>query len=86
MKFIKVLVTFLKALWRRSKDPTDVPFDVELRRKFICFSCPSFDAKAIKCKECGCEIRSKTIWASESCPKKLWPKYDKQFKSKNPKG
>jgi|TARA_R110002167_G_scaffold22822_1_gene81467 hypothetical protein len=86
MKFIKVLVTFLKALWRRSKDPTDVPFDVELRRKFICFSCPHLNKKEIRCNACGCKIRSKTIWATESCPKKLWPKYDKQFKSKNPKG
>ena len=77
MKAIKIVFTFIKALWRRSKDPTDVPFEVELRRKLICFSCPSFDASKIKCKECGCRIRTKTIWASESCPKKLWPKYDK---------
>ena len=85
MKFIKVLITFIRALWRRSKDPTDVPFDVELRRKFICFSCPHFNKKEIKCNACGCKIRSKTLWASESCPKKLWPEYDKQFESKNPK-
>jgi hypothetical protein len=46
-----------------------------------CEACDKTD-KSWKCLECGCSIRevslmsSKARWASEKCPKGLWPKIE----------
>ena len=71
-KYRFALITYIKALGRRFFYTSDVPFEVELKRKLICFSCDHFSELNAKCK---CPVRQKTIWASEECPNKLWPKH-----------
>jgi len=54
----------------RKVDPPT--FDARLA---VCAGCPSCDTTDFICREvtCGCYLREKAWWASESCPLAKWP-------------
>ncbi len=49
--------------------------EVYLARLSVCANCPSLDPVKLRCKErtCGCRLKTKARWRSESCPLKKWP-------------
>jgi hypothetical protein len=46
---------------------------VKQNRLEICNSCDSLIAKLQMCKECGCYMPAKAMFASVSCPINKWP-------------
>jgi hypothetical protein len=38
----------------------------------ICKSCDFFDKESERCKKCGCYLKWKTGWRSQSCPIGKW--------------
>jgi hypothetical protein len=44
-------------------------------RLTVCRKCPSCDVERMVCREvrCGCFLRRKARWRSESCPLDKWP-------------
>ena len=48
---------------------------VYLARLAVCANCPSLDPVKLRCKErtCGCRLKTKARWRSETCPLKKWP-------------
>lgn len=53
----------------------EVSDTVQETRLAICRGCPSCDIEQMICREatCGCYLQTKTRWASEYCPRHLWP-------------
>ena len=49
--------------------------EVYLARLSVCANCPSLDSEKLRCKErtCGCRLKTKARWRSETCPLKKWP-------------
>ena len=49
--------------------------EVYLARLSVCANCPSLDPVKLRCKErtCGCRLKTKARWRSETCPLKKWP-------------
>ncbi len=49
--------------------------EVYLARLSVCANCPSLDPVKLRCKErtCGCRLKTKARWRSESCPLNKWP-------------
>jgi hypothetical protein len=45
---------------------------VKQERLAICYSCSSFNEKIQMCKECGCYMPAKTLFASTQCPVNKW--------------
>jgi hypothetical protein len=42
------------------------------RRYAICEGCEFFYAPSKRCKKCGCYLKWKTAWRSQSCPVGKW--------------
>jgi hypothetical protein len=49
--------------------------EVYLARLSVCANCPSLDPERMRCMEktCGCRLKVKARWRSESCPLGKWP-------------
>ena len=49
--------------------------EVYLARLSVCANCPSLDPERMRCleKSCGCRLKVKARWRSESCPVGKWP-------------
>ncbi len=47
-----------------------VPNETYKSRLDICYSCPYLDNK--QCSICGCYVKQKSKWSTESCPKNKW--------------
>ena len=66
-----------KEMWNTGKRaarglPVIVSAEVGFERLQICEGCDKFDAEPGRCTECGCFMRTKTQFASASCPLKKW--------------
>jgi hypothetical protein len=45
----------------------------EIKRRYaICEGCEFFHAPSKRCKKCGCYLKWKTAWRSQSCPVGKW--------------
>lgn len=73
---IRKAARFGRALARHAADGfrklNDEDYD---RRIAVCRACPSCDVERLVCREvsCGCFLRRKARWRSESCPRDQWP-------------
>ena len=65
---------YFKAIFRRLTNTNNVGLETEMARKLLCLTCPKLDKSKLECTMCGCPIRKKTLWATEECPLKKWPK------------
>lgn len=45
---------------------------VKLQRLDVCSSCNDFNKKLKTCKQCGCYMPAKAMFAISSCPSKKW--------------
>ena len=41
-------------------------------RMDICFDCPDLDKDSVRCKKCGCFMKTKTRLAAGKCPIGKW--------------
>jgi hypothetical protein len=48
--------------------------EVRHQRLSICRQCDSFRTRSKTCKECGCYVPAKVIFANVSCPIQKWQK------------
>jgi hypothetical protein len=48
---------------------TEKEFDARIE---ICKSCDQFDAASFRCNDCGCFLRTKAKWKTQSCPLGKW--------------
>lgn len=65
-----------KAVVRHAADRFRKLNDAEYERRLaVCRTCESCDLERLVCREvrCGCFLRRKARWRSESCPRDLWP-------------
>jgi hypothetical protein len=46
--------------------------EVKLFRLSICKDCTDFNKRSKTCKQCGCYMPAKAMFASSSCPNKKW--------------
>lgn len=46
--------------------------EVKLQRIGICNSCNDFSKKLKTCKQCGCYMPAKAMFAGSSCPLEKW--------------
>ena len=70
---------FGRAIVRHNKDNRrKVPKHVKEERLARCHSCVLYNKKKDSCNhpDCGCVMKTKTGWASESCPIKRWTQYN----------
>ena len=44
-----------------------------LERLGICSQCDQLDKQSLKCKQCGCLMKVKTLIPLASCPLNKWP-------------
>jgi hypothetical protein len=51
--------------------PTLAPEEQE-RRLTACRDCPAYRPETGACGDCGCNLRLKTSWAMEHCPRGHW--------------
>jgi hypothetical protein len=82
---VEQAVGFVGAAWKHifagMPSVTDEQYETRLA---VCNNCPSCDKtdENWKCRECGCSLKEgvlmpgKARWASEDCPKGLWPKIE----------
>lgn len=49
---------------------------VQRERLDICRECPKYDDLQHRCKECGCPLGAKVMFALDSCPLKKWNESD----------
>ena len=82
LSYRQKIYNYLSALIRRIlTGGNDVPYDVEMMRKLICYGCKNFDKITTECSKCGCLIKKKALWASEECPIGYWKKWSKNEKN-----
>jgi len=65
-----------RAVVRHTVDGARTLSDNEYETRLaICRNCPSCDVERMVCREvtCGCFLRKKAYWRSESCPLDKWP-------------
>lgn len=67
---MKRIFRFIKALFKYILFGQDVSSDIHLYRYNICLSCKHLNGK--KCNICGCYVKTKTRWSTESCPINKW--------------
>jgi hypothetical protein len=48
--------------------------EVKSQRLSICNKCEDFNKKLKTCKNCGCYMPAKTMFAGSSCPSEKWTK------------
>lgn len=46
--------------------------EVKLQRLSVCNNCEDFSKKLKTCKQCGCYMPAKSMFAVSSCPSKKW--------------
>lgn len=46
--------------------------EVKLQRLGVCNNCEDFNIKLKTCKQCGCYMPAKAMFATSSCPNKKW--------------
>ena len=81
ISFKRKVYNYLLALTKRIiTGGHNVPDDVEMLRKVICYGCRNYNKKDLSCSKCGCPVRTKTVWASEACPEGYWKTYKKPQK------
>lgn len=80
------ILTFARALGRLiwalvTRQPVFVSADEAAARLNTCETkCQHFDTVDRKCQLCQCYVDAKSLFATEDCPKKLWPRiYDILF-------
>jgi hypothetical protein len=64
------LIKFLKAIFIFIYRGDTVNEELYKQRLSLCNSCDYREDK--KCGVCGCSIKLKTKWTSETCPKNKW--------------
>lgn len=67
--FLSSVGSELKA---RIQGQNELPLETIKRRYSICEGCEFFHAPSKRCKKCGCFLRWKTAWRSQSCPIGKW--------------
>tara|TARA_R110002012_G_scaffold276054_1_gene462894 strand:- start:462 stop:731 length:270 start_codon:yes stop_codon:yes gene_type:complete len=81
ISFKRKVYNYLLALFKRIiTGGHNVPDEVEMLRKVICYGCKHYDRKTTECSKCGCPTNQKVVWASESCPQGYWKTYKKPSK------
>lgn len=50
----------------------NVHSEVKQLRLNICKSCEYYNSTFVQCKQCGCLLEIKTLWATEKCPLDKW--------------
>lgn len=55
-----------------SSESPFAPEDVQEQRWEVCRSCEFFDAKAERCRHCGCFLKAKIRFTLDSCPLQKW--------------
>jgi len=46
--------------------------EVKLERMAVCKQCESFQNSISTCKQCGCYMPAKSMFANSECPDKKW--------------
>mgnify|MGYP001161154068 FL=1 len=64
--FTKASLNFIKSGFKKA------PEEVYDSRVLTCLTCNRYDLEDDECLECGCKIKYKADWLSESCPLKKW--------------
>lgn len=64
-----------------SEDSLLVSEEVRKQRMDICKSCDYYDAKQVRCRQCGCFLESKVRFAIDSCPLSKWTVSDEKWVS-----
>jgi hypothetical protein len=75
-ELIRKAANFGKAVVKHVADGgKHVSDEVYLARLSVCANCPSLDPERMRCleKSCGCRLKVKARWRSESCPQGKWP-------------
>lgn len=77
---LRTIPNFLCAMWRilwrkLRRQPTHVDPVIAAWRYSTCIHCPSglYNPATDQCKECTCFCSLKTLYVTESCPKRHWP-------------
>jgi hypothetical protein len=76
---IRKAANFGKAVVKHVADGgKHVSDEVYLARLSVCANCQSLDPERMRCleKSCGCRLKVKARWRSESCPQGKWPRAD----------
>lgn len=64
---------FIKSIYGHiSNGLTNVSKEKKQERLSICHSCEFYNSTLSQCKQCGCFLEIKTLWASEKCPIDKW--------------
>jgi len=58
-------MSIFRNLWSRR-------FEISEKRMEICMKCEHYNEKLHQCKECGCFMEAKTLFASVECPVGKW--------------
>lgn len=53
--------------------------EVRTKRMEICKSCEYYDAKQVRCRQCGCYLETKVRFAIDSCPLSKWSVSDEKW-------
>ena len=53
--------------------------EIKNQRLEICRECDKYDAKQIRCIECGCFLENKASFSLDSCPLGKWVESDKDW-------
>ena len=80
----KMMKTFTSELatWIKEGAPNVTPEDYAVRLD-ICNGCEHINKQSMRCMECGCLLEHKAKWRTTDCPKKKWPKQNKDDLPKN---
>lgn len=64
---------FIKSIYGHvSNGLINVSVKKKQERLSICSSCEFYNSLISQCKQCGCLLEIKTLWASEKCPIDKW--------------
>lgn len=69
-------VNLIKAVAKRAKNLKNVTEDQKKERLQICKGCEFFNVRKQRCGKCGCKLKLKAGWLSESCPVGKWPELE----------
>ena len=50
--------------------------EIKIKRLLICNTCDQFNKRLKTCKQCGCYMPAKTMFATSKCPLSKWETSD----------
>lgn len=74
-KFLRQAKGFFKSIWLNIKSGFKNVSKKEYdERRNICYACPFFNVREMRCMDCGCYIKVKARLKVEECPQGYWRK------------